>query len=223
MQKIKTLVVGIAATVTIAGSAGAQEARLFENSWFWGVKSGFNTFSTAGRGSSTTAGFGLDWFITRSKGGLYVSYDQAGFERDVQVFDFASETGERTVRVNDLRRITVAALAYPRHFGTRFGTLTPYGGIGYSISAFGDARILRDSVNSAPNEAFFFKVDDRRSRGAVVAMGGLQMQRGRVALFAQETLLPSSSEFLVRSVISLFELGVRYNFGSSIDRGTGSR
>ena len=112
MQKLKALVFAVAATVTVAGSAAAQEARLFENSWFWGVKSGFNTFSTAGTGSTTAPGIGLDWFITRSKGGLYVSYDQAGFERDVQVFDFASESGERTVRVNDLRRIRSAEMAY---------------------------------------------------------------------------------------------------------------
>ena len=49
-------------------------------------------------------------------------------------------------------------------------------------------------------------------------MGGVQIQTRRAAIFAQETMLPSNGQFLFPSVLSFFEFGVRYNFGSSIDR-----
>jgi hypothetical protein len=118
------------------------------------------------------------------------------------------------VRVNDLRRITFAALAFPKHFGG----ITPYGGIGYTIAVLGDARVFVDSANTFPTNAFLDDVERRRSRGAVLGMAGLQIRTKRAAIFAQETLLPSNSSFLFSSVLSFFEFGVRYNFGSSVDR-----
>ena len=51
-----------------------------------------------------------------------------------------------------------------------------------------------------------------------MGMAGVQIQTRRAAIFAQETMLPSNGNFLFSSVLSFFEFGVRYNFGSSIDR-----
>ncbi|HEY0529879.1 MAG TPA: hypothetical protein VGD02_13715 [Gemmatimonadaceae bacterium] len=214
MQKLKAVAVAIAATFVVSASADAQAVRNFDNSWFWGVKTGINTFTAPGHGNTSTADLGLDWLITRTKGGLYVSANQSVFQRDVQVFDQASNTGERTVRVNDLRRITLAGVAFPKHFGG----ITPYAGLGYSIVVLGDARVFVDSANTFPSNAFLDRVEQLRSRGAVVGMGGVQIQTKRAAIFAQETLVPSNREFLFSSVLSFLEFGVRWNFGSSIDR-----
>jgi hypothetical protein len=214
MQKIRVVAVAVAATFVVSASVGAQAQRNFDNSWFWGVKTGINTFSTGNQGNTSTADLGLDWLITRTKGGLYVSADQSIFQRDVQVFDQASNTGERTVRVNDLRRITLAGVAFPKHFGG----ITPYAGIGYTIAVLGDARVFLDSANTFPSNAFLDRVEELRSRGAVVGMGGVQIQTKRAAIFAQETLVPSNRDFLFSSVLSFLEFGVRWNFGSSIDR-----
>ena len=214
MQKLRAVAVAAVATLVVSASAGAQEMRNFDNSWFWGFKSGINTFSAPGRGNTSTVDLGIDWLITRTKGGLYVSGNQSIFERDVEVFDATSNTGQRTVRVNDLRRISLAGVAFPKHFGG----ITPYAGIGYTIAVLGDARVFVDSANTFPNNAFLDGVEARRSRGAVFGMGGVQIQTKRAAIFAQEQLLPSNSQFLFSSVLSFFEFGVRWNFGSSIDR-----
>jgi hypothetical protein len=214
MQKLRSVAVAIVATLVVSASANAQEMRNFDNSWFWGFKSGVNTFSAPGHGNTSTVDMGIDWLITRSKGGLYVSGNQSIFQRDVEVIDPASNTGQRTVRVNDLRRITFAALAFPKHFGG----ITPYGGIGYTIVVLGDARVGVDSANTFPSNAFFDAVDNMRSRSAVMGMAGVQIQTRRAAIFAQETMLPSNGQFLFPSVLSFFEFGIRYNFGSSIDR-----
>jgi hypothetical protein len=214
MQKFRAVVVALVATLVVSASANAQGMRNFDNSWFWGFKSGINTFSAPGHGNTSTVDLGIDWLITRTRGGLYVSANQSIFGRDVEVFDPTARRNERTVLVNDLRRISFAAVAFPKHFGT----ITPYGGIGYMIAVLGDARVRVDSADTFPNNAFFDNVESRRSRGAVFGMAGVQIQTKRAAIFAQETMLPSNTNFMFSSVLSFFEFGVRYNFGSSIDR-----
>jgi len=214
MQKLRTVAVALVATIVVSAGADAQGVRNFDNSWFWGFKSGVNTFSVPGHGNTSTVDLGIDWLITRTKGGLYVSGNQSVFERDLEFGDPTSNTGTRTVRVNDMRRITFAAVAFPKHFGG----ITPYGGIGYMIAVLGDARVFVDSANTFPNNAFLDEMDAERSRGAVIGMAGLQIRTKRAAIFAQETLVPSNNTFLFRSVLSFLEFGVRWNFGSSIDR-----
>lgn len=214
MQKLRAVSVALVATFVVSASTNAQVTRNFDNSWFWGFKSGVNTFSVPGSGNTSTVDLGIDWLITRTKGGLYVSGNQSVFERDLDVFDANSNTGQRRVRVNDLRRITFAGLAFPKHFGG----ITPYGGIGYTIVLLGDARVFVDSANTFPDNAFLDRIESRRSRSSLLGMAGIQIRTKRAAIFAQETLLPSTPNFLFSSVMSFFEFGVRWNFGSSIDR-----
>jgi hypothetical protein len=213
MQKLGVVFVALVATVVVSGSARAQN-RNFDNSWFWGFKSGVNTFSVPGHGNTSTVDLGIDWVITRSKGGLYVSGNQSIFERDLKFLDPASNTGQRTVRVNDMRRITLGGLVFPKHFGG----ITPYAGLGYTIAVLGDARVFVDSANTFPTNAFLDEVERERSRSAVVGIGGIQIQASRFAIFAQETIAPSNPSFLFSSVLNFFEFGIRLNFGSSIDR-----
>jgi hypothetical protein len=214
MQKLRAVGVAIVATLVVSATAHAQGMRNFDNSWFWGFKSGINTFSVPGHGNTSTVDLGVDWLITRTKGGLYVSGNQSIFQRDLVVFDGASTSGTRTVRVNDLRRISFAAVAFPKHFGG----ITPYGGLGYTLAVLGDARVFVDSASNFPSNAFLDQVENARSRSAVMALAGLQIQLSRVAIFGQETILPSNPSFLFPSVLNFFEFGVRLNFGSSIDR-----
>ena len=213
MQKLKAVAAAAVAAIVVSASANAQQ-RNFDNSWFWGFKTGINSFAAPGHGNRSTVDLGVDWFITRTKGGLYVSGNQSVFQQDIEALDATSKTNQRTIRVNDLRRISFAALAFPKHFGG----ITPYGGIGYMIAVLGDARVFVDSTNTFPNNAFLDQIERRRSRGAVLGMAGVQIQTKRAAIFAQETMLPSNNDFMFTSVLSFFEFGVRYNFGSSIDR-----
>jgi hypothetical protein len=213
MQKLKAVAVALVATIVVSSSASAQ-MRNFDNSWFWGFKSGINTFSVPGHGNTSTVDLGIDWLITRTRGGLYVSANQSIFERDLEFLDPTSLTGQRTIRVNDMRRISLAGVAFPKHFGA----ITPYAGLGFTLAVLGDARVFVDSANTFPNNSFLDEVEKERSRGAVMGLAGVQIQTKRAAIFAQETMLPSNSSFLFRSALSFFEFGVRYNFGSSIDQ-----
>jgi hypothetical protein len=214
MQKLRAVAVAVVATIGISASANAQEMKNFDNSWFWGFKSGINTFTVPGHGNTSTADLGVDWVITRTRGGLYVSANQSVFERDLEFLDPTSRTGQRTIRVNDLRRITVAGLAFPRHFGG----ITPYAGLGFMIAVLGDARVFVDSANTFPTNSFLDEIERERSRSTAIGMAGVQIQTKRAAIFGQETLIPSNNSFLFRSVLNFFEFGIRINFGSSIDQ-----
>ncbi|MBE3076748.1 MAG: hypothetical protein IMZ75_17765, partial [Actinobacteria bacterium] len=83
MQKLRAIAVALVATVVVSASANAQN-RNFDNSWFWGFKAGINAFSVPGHGNTATADLGIDWMITRTKGGLYISANQSVFERDLE-------------------------------------------------------------------------------------------------------------------------------------------
>ncbi|HEX9249664.1 MAG TPA: hypothetical protein VF856_09190 [Gemmatimonadaceae bacterium] len=214
MQKLRAVAVGVVATIVVSASANAQEMKNFDNSWFWGFKSGINSFAVPGHGNTSTVDLGVDWVITRTRGGLYVSANQSVFERDLEFLDPTSNTGQRTIRVNDMRRITVAGLAFPKHFGG----ITPYAGLGFMIAVLGDARVFVDSANTFPTNSFLDEVERERSRSTAMVMGGVQIQTKRAAIFGQETLIPSNNSFLFRSVLNFFEFGIRINFGSSIDQ-----
>ena len=213
MQKLRAVAVALVATIVVSASANAQ-MRNFDNSWFWGFKSGINSFAVPGHSNTSTVDLGIDWLITRTRGGLYVSANQSVFERDLEFLDPTSTTGQRTVRVNDMRRITLAGVAFPRHFGG----ITPYAGLGFTIAILGDARVFVDSANTFPTNAFLDEIERERSRSSAMGMVGVQIQTKRAAIFAQETLIPSNNSFLFRSVLNFFEFGIRINFGSSIDQ-----
>jgi hypothetical protein len=214
MQKLRAIAVAMTAMIVVSASANAQTVSNFDNSWFWGFKSGVNSFAVPGHGNTSTVDLGIDWVITRSKGGLYVSGNQSVFQRDLEFGDPTSQTGQRTIRVNDMRRITLAALGFPKHFGG----ITPYAGLGFMIAVLGDARVFVDSVNTFPTNAFLDEVENERSRSTAIGMAGVQIQTKRAAVFIQNTLVPSNNTFLFRSVLNFLEFGIRINFGSSIDQ-----
>jgi hypothetical protein len=203
----------LAALSLTATELSAQTRGNFDNSWFWGAKVGVNTFSTNSGGTSHVPTWGLDWLITRKRGGLYVSADESFFGQTVTATDANSPSGTRRIKINDMRRVDFAGVVFPR----AFGALRPYAGVGGAIALIGSAVAQPDSLGGAPSQSFNDETDKNSSRASLLFMAGVQLQTKRTAFFIQETVLPSGGDFLVRSALSFFEVGVRYNFGSSIE------
>jgi len=201
------------ALVLPASAADAQRAGNFDDSWFWGLKGGVNTFSTGDGGHASVPTWGLDWLITRSKGGLYVTGDESFFGRSVTAVDPASSSGSRQVRINNMRRIGFAGVIFPH----RFGAVRPYAGLGAALSILGSAVAQKDSAGKVAGQSFVDRTERERSRASLLVMAGAQVQMRRAALFAQETVLPGGPDFLIRSAMSFLEVGIRYNFGTSIE------
>jgi len=210
----------ILTSVCAASAVQAQETRLFQNSWFWGVHAGSTSLGTASGGTGHAATIGGDWMITRTTGGIYASYDQANFTRTGQVTDVSGSSGVRNVRIHDMRTASIAGVAFPK----QFGNFRPYAGLGLSIAVIGDATPLADPVTQAGQTSVTVssdvqqRIDDARSHAGVFLIGGGQWQLRKVAVFGQISLAPSSDEFLLTNAVNNISVGVRYNFGSSIDK-----
>jgi len=213
MRFLKATIILAAVFVMPAATVSAQRAGNFENSWFWGAKGGLNTFTTTGSGRASVPTWGIDWLITRSRGGLYVSADQSFFSRSLTAVDAASPSGTRQIKIRDMRRADFAGVVFPGNFGP----MRPYAGVGAAVSIIASAIAQPDSIGGSPRQSFSDRTEKQRSRASLLMMAGAQFQVNRTAFFVQETVLPSGADFLVRSAMSFFEVGVRYNFGSSIE------
>ncbi len=196
-----------------ATTAHAQQEQLFQNSWFWGLHAGATSIGTPTKSTSSAGTIGADWMITRTDGGLYVSYDQASFTRMSGIADPSASNGVRPVSVHDMRTISIGGLAFPWHSGH----FRPYAGLGYALSLVGSATAQPDSANTPVPPTLSQSVDHARSRSSVFALAGAQWQIRRTAIFAQASFIPSSDQFLVTKPITAITAGIRYNFGSSID------
>lgn len=214
MRTMRLFFAGLVSAVSLAGSASAQDARFFDDGWFWGVKSGVATFSPTLGGNETAATYGAEWLITRSQGALYVSFDESNVSTVSAVLDASTSDGFRPVSVDKMRRVGAAALVFPK----RFGRVRPYAGLGLSMGLVGNASPMVSGSGDNVDDAVFDRIEERRSQVGVLAMAGAQVQFERLAFFGQASVVPGQSNFLLgNNVLGFFEAGVRYNFGSSRD------
>jgi hypothetical protein len=197
--------------VALPAASNAQTNREFNDSWFWGVKGGVSTFSPSYGDSKTAATYGLEWLITRSRGALYVSADQANVNVTSSVFDPSADNSLRDVSVDKLRRVGFAALVFPK----QFGRLRPYGGLGVTLAFIGKAYPLTSGAETEVDDDVFERVDSHKSMAAVMGMAGVQAQFNRVGIFGQASYMPGNKDFLLSDALGFFEFGVRYNLSTS--------
>jgi opacity protein-like surface antigen len=216
MRTIRSVLTGLALLSLLPAAAMAQDGRPFENSWFWGVKGGAMTVRT-GLESTMAPVVGVDWFITRTRAGLYIAVEQ-GFFDDVRgvVMDPTTDTGLREVELKNFRRASFSLLAFPADWGM----VRPYAGIGHSLHLVQRATPLGGFASEQGAMDVLVRIEDRRSRTSWVFMGGVQAAFGNAALFGQATAMPTGGRFLLSGDDNLFllEAGLRFNVGSAIER-----
>jgi hypothetical protein len=190
----------------------------FKDSWFWGVKGGVISFSTARVENRVEPVVGGEWLLTRTQGALYVAFDQSLFDASSALEDTTGQS--HTVTIRDMRRLTVAPMAFPLFFDAGFATIRPYAGVGFALNFIRSATlagapptdtILKKDVNK--------RLEEERDRAAPLLILGLQVQVGRLAFFGQATAMPAEAKFLLNGRPTLFaEAGLRFNAGSSKSR-----
>jgi len=219
MRAIRTL--AVAALVALDFSAAsAQSTRHFKDSWFWGLKAGETFYQVQSHPQGLAPLGGLDWLITRTNGGLYVSFDHSFLTRDsVFVNDSISplDTVPRTVTLSGLRRFTIAGMLFPMQ-SYRFH---PYVGFGFAFNHLAKVNPQGGYRNGTQQALVLGTVQQFRSAAAPVVMAGLQMRLVRFSVFGQATASPANSNFFLYTGSNwrtTVEGGMRYNIGSSIDR-----
>jgi hypothetical protein len=227
MRSMKTVALAACLSLTAMASAQAQGPRPFRDSWFWGVHGGLMSYASAdattpslSAGTSLAPEVGVDWLITRSTGGLYVSFGQAFVTTVGAVANgpTSADTGFRYVDAKNLRRFNLAAMAFPGDFIR----LHPYVGAGFAFSYLGAARAQISSSDTQRQVDYAASaVNDVKAGIGPLFIAGAQYRLPGASAFAQFTASALSNDFLLaygnRVALGL-EVGLRYNLGSSIER-----
>jgi hypothetical protein len=239
MRAIRSVAVAALVALNVSAAA-AQPTRHFKDSWFWGLKAGAlryqvlsdpdpdNPIEKALGGPVAPLG-GIDWMITRTNGGLYVSYDRSIFDQFIFLNDsvgpteftpapgFTDQAGGRVVSLRDMNRFTIAGVLFPMQ--TYF--LHPYIGLGATMNHI--AKTVPEGTYSSPTQRALVEatVAELRSVASPVFMLGFQMRLPLASAFGQVTVSPVSDRFFLFTgggYRATFEGGLRYNVGSSIER-----
>ncbi|HEX7937673.1 MAG TPA: hypothetical protein VF483_01705 [Gemmatimonadaceae bacterium] len=228
MRAIRGLTVATLVLLNV-GIAGAQASRGFKDSWFWGIKGGAQLYQVVDNGvakNPIALMGGADWLITRSTGGLYLSFDHSFVTADsVFVSDSLSplDSVPRVVRMRGLRRFTFAGMLFPM----QTYRLHPYLGFGVTMSTISEAdpqphpgstSLYRNSTQQKLVEG---TIETFRSTVTPLFMIGAQLRLPLASLFGQVTATPANNNFFLFSGSNwrtTLEGGLRFNAGSSIDR-----
>lgn len=235
MRTLRGLLLSAAAlAVLLPSSAEAQQGRRFENAWFWGVKGGGTLYqhstvsqSAEGAWSASDAStrhaptVGLEWLITRKRGGIYASYDQ-GFmtEQTGYLMDaFDPEAPIAAVELSNLRRVNIGGVIFPpvSHW------LHPYVGLGLSMFQVAGTETMNPEVfsDAMQNAAFEAFITEQRTQFQPLGLLGVQARLKPFSVFIQGTATRFDDQFLLRggsSAMVTYEIGIRYNIGNAIER-----
>lgn len=228
MRSMKSLAVTACFALSAMATANAQGPRPFRDSWFWGFYGGMasyspvNTIDPSAPGTVTMAPqVGGDWLITRKTGGLYLSFAQTFLTSQGAILNGPSsaDTGFRVVDVKNLRRVNLAAMAFPGdyirlrpYFG--FGIAFDYLGAAQAQFAASDTQRQEDFAASSVNEV-------KAALGPLFLAGAQYRALNTVSGFAQFTASAMAKDFLLSNgnpITFELQVGVRYNLGSSIDK-----
>lgn len=221
MRLLRVLTAAIGLAALLPRPSAAQAGRQFKDAWFWGVKGGGVLYSSASTSNSLAPLVGAEWLITRTRGGLYVSFDQAFLTTTGSFLDRDPDsTFQRNVALKNLRRFSMAAMVFPMQ-SPRYH---PYAGFGMVLNQIGSASAQGSFLNSGRYAIALDSVQSKKTSFTPMLVGGLQVRMMPFSVFGQAIASPAQQGFFLYNAsggqsfnISL-EGGIRYNFGSSIDR-----
>jgi hypothetical protein len=223
MRLARTIVVAVLATAVVPGLVLAQNASAsgFDNGWFWGAKGGITQFDaidtqTGGFKTVNATTVGGEWLITRTRGALVLSVEQAFFDEVAAVFDPTSPGSARPVDISDMRRYHVGVLAFP----VKWAGARPYLGVGYAVNVIQNASPRGTFPTEEAMDSVFNRVDHQSTRAAFVVTGGIQAHMGRIAFFAQAATMPTRDNFLINgsSNTFMFEGGLRFRISDAFEK-----
>ena len=219
LLRVVTAAIGLAAL--LPRPSAAQEGRPFKDAWFWGIKGGGMLYSSASTEHSIAPTVGAEWLITRSRAGLYVSFDQAFLStQGSSSIAIRDSTFYRSVALNDMRRFQMAAMVFPY----QTAKYHPYVGIGLGLNQIASANFTGSFATPARYQVALDSVQSKKTSFSPTLIGGVQVRLERFSVFGQAVGSPTQQSFFLNSngygnsFNFGLEGGVRYNFGSSIDR-----
>lgn len=223
MRLLRVLTTATALAALFARPSAAQEGRPFKDAWFWGLKGGGITYSDATNPPTTRTSplIGADWLITRTMGGLLVSFDQTMMTANGQFVDRdATNTAfYQPVTVQNMRRFSIAGMLFP----AQSPRLHPYIGAGFAFEQLSSAELANGAGSTTRPQIAADSIQTKRSTFTPMLVLGAQARLKPISVFAQTTVSPIQHNFFLsndadgRAFNLSLEFGVRYNGGSSIE------
>jgi len=217
----RALTVAGAIAMALPTIAAAQHGRQFSDAWFWGIKGGGLTFADSAQRTKSAGVVGAEWLITRHRAGLYISASEAFFNSTALTFKdpTAADSGLRVIDLKNMRKVDVALMGFPlQHLFYH-----PYVGVGFTMGAIADAD-PRGPFSNADQIAFADTVIQQdKVAFSPFFIGGVQWRLRYFSVFGQATASPAQKNFLLYNGKPWnfgYEFGLRYNVGTSIDRGS---
>lgn len=220
MRITRALAAALAFAALMPRTGTAQLGRGFKDAWFWGAKAGAMDYNSATTTHQQAPLGGIEWLITRSHGGLYVSYSESFFTDQAAILTNVdpSDTLPRLINLKNMRRLDVAAMIFP---GNNL-YMHPYAGIGFSIKQISNAESAdplytsQDQYNAT--QAYIAALRTGASPYFIV---GNQIRLIGFSVFFQGTASPAQKNMFLynnKAFHLTYEAGIRYNFGSSIEK-----
>ena len=220
MRSIRALTVAAVVMAALPTIAHAQGGRGFKDSWFWGLKGGGYSLADSGQNYVQAPTVGVEWLITRTHGGLFVSGAQTFFSQ--HAFTLRDplapiDSGLRPIAIKNMRRVDVALMGFPGDH-IRFH---PYVGAGMSMTQIASASpdgpfSTEEQINYAAAV-----IQEERVGFTPFFIAGGQYRFRPLSVFGQLTASPAQKNFLAYNGKSFnfgYELGIRYNVGTSISK-----
>jgi hypothetical protein len=214
MRTVRWLACGLALSALVPTAGAAQSGRLFRDSWFWGANAGIMTFSTSVVSNQAAPVINGEWFITRTKGGLYISVGQAFFTANATVNDNLGNP--YNVQVQDMTQVMADVVVLP----VSWGPLHLYAGGGFMLNLTHHAIVTDSIADPSVRDQVHSNLASQKDGAQVNLLVGLHAQLQRVAVFGNIIWMPTPSNFILSgNAAFLLEAGVRLNFGESSDMG----
>lgn len=228
MRLLRVLVVATSFAALLAQPSAAQEGRPFHDAWFWGVRGGVLNYSSDadpalgpydGTDNAAAPMVGIDWLITRSKGGLYVGVDQSFFS-SAAFYKRPYAAGDPAALLRNLRRVSLAGMLFPMQRPQTH----PYLGFGFSLNQINDVTLERSLALPALQTAALDSLQAKKVTIAPMVIAGIQQRLPGFSVFAQGSGTWLQKGYFLRNLAPkhylqwTLEGGIRYNVGSSIDR-----
>ena len=213
------ILTAIAATVLASASLAAQgaaETDFRPNAWYWGVYGGQTSFATSIARTNAPM-IGMEWTITRTRFALNVFAEQSYFNAVSTITDFPT-AAPRRVDIKDMRRIGGSAMI----FLPAWRYIHPWFGAGYGFNFIREATPQGSSFASpAARDTVDNRIATARTQGKLFGELGIMGSYRNWGPFLQYTVMPTqgSKSWFVNGegFTNIWKLGVRYNFGPSIE------
>jgi opacity protein-like surface antigen len=219
MRSIRAMTTVVALVAALPSVMVAQNGRQFKDAWFWGVKGGGFTFADSAGQYQYAPVAGVEWLITRTRGGLYIGFSQA-FMTTQTLFaanPSAPDTSMRPIDLKNMRKLDVTLMGFPGNHVR----LHPYVGIGFTVSQVAEAEGVGPYTSVDEFDATERQILATKVGFSPTVMGGLQYRLSPISVFAQAMASPAQKNFILyngKPVNFTVEVGLRYNVGTSISK-----